>query len=68
MSDWIAKGVEEGAKLVMDGRDIVVKGFEKGFFVGHTIFDHVKPGMSVGESEIFGPVVAIKASKILRKG
>jgi malonate-semialdehyde dehydrogenase (acetylating)/methylmalonate-semialdehyde dehydrogenase len=68
VSDWIAKGVEEGAKLVMDGRDIVVKGFEKGFFVGHTIFDHVKPGMSVGESEIFGPVVAIKRVKNFEEG
>jgi len=68
VSDWIAKGVEEGAKLVMDGRNIVVKGFEKGFFVGHTIFDHVKPGMSVGESEIFGPVVAIKRVKNFEEG
>jgi malonate-semialdehyde dehydrogenase (acetylating)/methylmalonate-semialdehyde dehydrogenase len=68
VSDWIAKGVEEGAKLVLDGRDTVVKGFEKGFFVGHTIFDHVKPGMSIGESEIFGPVVAIKRVKDFEEG
>jgi malonate-semialdehyde dehydrogenase (acetylating)/methylmalonate-semialdehyde dehydrogenase len=68
VSDWIAKGVEEGAKLVMDGRETVVKGFEKGFFVGHTIFDQVKPGMSIGESEIFGPVVAIKRVKDFEEG
>lgn len=58
--DWIAKGVEEGAELVLDGRATVVEGFEGGFFVGPTIFDHVKPGMSIGEAEIFGPVVCVK--------
>jgi len=66
--DWIGKGVKEGAKLVMDGRDTVVKGFEKGFFVGHTIFDHVKPGMGVGDDEIFGPVVAVKRVKNFEEG
>ena len=45
--EWIAKGIEEGAELVLDGRDIKVPGFENGFFVGPTIFDNVKPGMSV---------------------
>ncbi len=60
VTDWIAKGVEEGAELILDGRDIVVPGFEGGFFIGPTIFDHVKPGMSVGDREIFGPVTTIK--------
>lgn len=68
VTDWINKGVEEGAKLVIDGRDIVVKGYEGGFFVGHTIFDHVKPGMMVGEREIFGPVVTIKRVKNFAEG
>lgn len=58
--DWIARGVEEGAELVLDGRNVVIPGFEGGFFVGPTIFDRVKPGMTVGESEIFGPVTCIK--------
>jgi malonate-semialdehyde dehydrogenase (acetylating)/methylmalonate-semialdehyde dehydrogenase len=58
--DWIQKGVDEGAQLVLDGRNVVVKGYENGFFVGPTILDHVKPGMSVGEREIFGPVTLIK--------
>ena len=66
--DWIEKGIAEGAKLVLDGRDCIVPGFEKGFFVGATIFDHVKPGMSVGEVEIFGPVVAIKRVKDFEEG
>ena len=66
--DWIDKGVAEGAQLVLDGRECIVPGYEKGFFVGTTIFDHVKPGMSVGETEIFGPVVAIKRVKDFEEG
>ena len=57
---WIEKGIEEGAKLILDGRDVKVPGFEDGFFLGPTIFDHVKPGMTVGDKEIFGPVTCIK--------
>ncbi len=66
--EWIAKGIEEGAELVLDGRDIKVPGFENGFFVGPTIFDNVKPGMSVGEKEIFGPVTIIKRVKDFEEG
>ena len=66
--DWIAKGVEEGAELVLDGRDIVVPGFEKGFFVGPTIFDHVKPEMTIGNREIFGPVTLVKRVKDFEEG
>jgi len=58
--NWINKGVEEGAELILDGRDIVVPGFEGGHFIGPTIFDHVKPGMTIGDSEVFGPVTTIK--------
>ncbi|MGI5835051.1 MAG: CoA-acylating methylmalonate-semialdehyde dehydrogenase [Chloroflexota bacterium] len=58
--DWINKSVQEGAELILDGRDIVVPGYEGGFFVGPTIFDHVKPGMSCGEEEVFGPVCFVK--------
>ena len=42
--NWIQKGVDEGATLVMDGRKVCVKGYEKGFYLGPTLFDHVKPG------------------------
>ena len=66
--DWIQRGVEEGAELVLDGRDIVVPKFESGFFVGPTILDHVKPGMCVGEREIFGPVTLIKRVKDFEEG
>ncbi len=66
--DWIQKGVEEGAELVLDGRDCVVSGFENGFFIGPTIFDRVKPGMTIGEREVFGPVTLIKRVKDFDEG
>lgn len=56
----IAEGIEEGAELILDGRDVLVEGCENGYYIGHTVFDHVKPGMSIGEKEIFGPVLCIK--------
>ena len=62
--DWIQTGIDEGAELVLDGRDITVPGYENGFFVGPTILDYVKPGMTVGDREIFGPVTVIKLSLI----
>jgi len=58
--DWIQKGVDEGAELVLDGRNVKVPGFENGFFVGPTILDKVTPEMTVGDREIFGPVTCIK--------
>ena len=57
---WIEQGIAQGAKLVLDGRSTVVEGYEHGFYLGPTIFDQVKPGMSIGEKEIFGPVLCIK--------
>ena len=66
--DWIQKGIDEGAELVLDGRNVTVPGFEKGFFVGPTIFDHVKPGMTIGDREIFGPVTLIKRVKNFEEG
>lgn len=65
---WIEKGIEEGANLVLDGRDIVVEGFENGFYLGPTIFDHVTPEMTVGDIEIFGPVLCIKRVKSFEEG
>jgi malonate-semialdehyde dehydrogenase (acetylating)/methylmalonate-semialdehyde dehydrogenase len=68
VTGWIDKGVEEGAQLVLDGRNCVVKGYEKGFYVGHTVFDHVKPGMTIGDREVFGPVLCIKRCKSFEEG
>jgi malonate-semialdehyde dehydrogenase (acetylating)/methylmalonate-semialdehyde dehydrogenase len=53
---YIEKGIDEGAELVLDGRDCKVEGFPNGFFIGPTIFDHVKPDMTIAKEEIFGPV------------
>jgi malonate-semialdehyde dehydrogenase (acetylating)/methylmalonate-semialdehyde dehydrogenase len=55
---YIALGVDEGAKLVVDGRGYKVPGHEDGFFTGGTLFDHVTPDMRIYKEEIFGPVLA----------
>jgi malonate-semialdehyde dehydrogenase (acetylating)/methylmalonate-semialdehyde dehydrogenase len=65
---WIEKGVEEGAKLVLDGRGVTVPGYEKGFYMGPTLFDHVEPGMTIGDREVFGPVLCIKRVKDFEEG
>lgn len=64
----IEKGISEGAQLVLDGRNCVVEGYENGFYIGQTIFDHVKPGMSIGDTEIFGPVLCIKRVRNFEEG
>jgi malonate-semialdehyde dehydrogenase (acetylating)/methylmalonate-semialdehyde dehydrogenase len=58
----IGEGVEQGAKLVVDGRNHVVAGREKGFFIGGTLFDHVTPEMTIYKEEIFGPVLCMLRS------
>jgi len=55
----IGEGVEQGATLVVDGRNHRVAGRENGFFVGGTLFDHVTPAMSIYREEIFGPVLCV---------
>jgi len=61
----IATGVEEGASLLLDGRGIVVEGYEKGNFVGPTIFDHVTTDMQIYSQEIFGPVLCVMRAESL---
>jgi malonate-semialdehyde dehydrogenase (acetylating)/methylmalonate-semialdehyde dehydrogenase len=58
IEDYIGVGVEEGAKLVVDGRGLKVPGLEGGFFTGGTLFDHVTPSMRIYKEEIFGPVLS----------
>lgn len=58
----IERGVAEGAKLELDGRKPQVPGYEKGNFVGPTIFSGVQPGMSIYDQEIFGPVLCLVAA------
>jgi len=64
----IARGVEEGAKLVLDGRKVTVPGYEGGYYLGPTIFDEVKRGHFVGDEEIFGPVTSVKRVKDFEEG
>jgi len=57
IESYIQMGVDEGAELVLDGRGFSLQGHEQGFFVGPTLFDHVKPHMKSYQDEIFGPVL-----------
>lgn len=66
--DWIEKGIEEGAQLVLDGRNVKVEGYEDGYYIGHTIFDHVTEDMTIGNREVFGPVLCIKRVKSFEEG
>jgi len=59
IESYIQMGVDEGAELVLDGRGFTLQGHEKGFFVGPTLFDRVKPTMRSYQEEIFGPVLQI---------
>lgn len=57
--DYIDLGVEEGAHLVVDGRDFVLPGYEDGFFLGGSLFDKVTPDMTLYREEVFGPVLSV---------
>ena len=59
VAGYVATGEKEGAKLVVDGRKLTVKGHEKGFFLGGCLFDNVKPDMTIYKEEIFGPVLSL---------
>lgn len=56
---YIGEAERDGAKILVDGRNVTVKGKENGTYVGPTVIDYVKPGMSVATEEIFGPVISI---------
>ncbi len=58
----ISSGVEQGADLVIDGRDFSLQGYENGYFVGPTLFDRVTPDMDIYKEEIFGPVLCVARS------
>jgi malonate-semialdehyde dehydrogenase (acetylating)/methylmalonate-semialdehyde dehydrogenase len=59
---YIDAGVAEGAKLVVDGRDFKMQGYEGGYFVGGTLFDNVTTDMKIYKEEIFGPVLSVVRS------
>jgi len=56
---YVDLGVKEGAKLVVDGRNLKLQGYEKGFFIGGCLFDDVKKDMRIYNEEIFGPVLSV---------
>jgi malonate-semialdehyde dehydrogenase (acetylating)/methylmalonate-semialdehyde dehydrogenase len=59
VAGYVAAGVEEGADLVVDGRNGEFDGAEDGFWLGPTLFDRVTPEMSIYTDEIFGPVLSV---------
>jgi malonate-semialdehyde dehydrogenase (acetylating)/methylmalonate-semialdehyde dehydrogenase len=67
VTGFIDRGTQEGATLDLDGRQIKVPGYDKGNFVGPTIFSGVKPGMSIYDQEIFGPVLCIMYADTLEE-
>jgi malonate-semialdehyde dehydrogenase (acetylating)/methylmalonate-semialdehyde dehydrogenase len=60
---YIDQGVKEGAKLVVDGRNFKLQGYERGNFIGGCLFDEVKPNMTIYKEEIFGPVLSVVRAK-----
>ena len=56
---YIDLGIKEGAKLIVDGRNIKLQGYEKGFYIGGCLFDHVEKNMRIYKEEIFGPVLSV---------
>ncbi len=59
ITDLIALGEKEGAELVVDGRGLVLQGYENGYVLGGTLFDRVTPDMTIYKQEIFGPVLSV---------
>ncbi len=57
--NYIKIGEKEGAKIIRDGRNIKIQGYENGYFVGPTLFDNVKKEMDIYKNEIFGPVLSL---------
>jgi len=63
VKSYVDLGVEEGAKLLVDGRGFQMQGYETGFFMGGCLFDEVKPDMHIYKEEIFGPVLSVVRAK-----
>ena len=59
VESYISRGEKEGAKLVLDGRNLKLQGYEEGYFVGPTLFDEVTASMDIYKDEIFGPVLSV---------
>lgn len=68
VSSYVAAGINEGAKVVVDGRNPEVNGAADGFWLGPTLFDQVTPNMSIYQDEIFGPVLSVIRVKSYEEG
>jgi malonate-semialdehyde dehydrogenase (acetylating)/methylmalonate-semialdehyde dehydrogenase len=62
---YITEAENEGAKILVDGRNCVVEGSENGFYVGPTVVDYVRPEMKIAKEEVFGPVLSIMRSETI---
>ena len=60
---YIAEAEQQGAKVLVDGRNTVVEGMEEGYYVGPTVIDFVRPDMKIAQEEVFGPVLSILRAK-----
>ncbi|MEO1406969.1 MAG: CoA-acylating methylmalonate-semialdehyde dehydrogenase [Pseudomonadota bacterium] len=67
IENYIQIGVDEGADLKLDGRSLTLQGHEDGFFIGPSLFDNVKPGMTSYTDEIFGPVLQVVRAETLEE-
>ena len=63
LGTYISLGEKEGAKLILDGRNYKIQGYENGYFVGPTLFDEVTKDMKIYKEEIFGPVLSVVRAK-----
>jgi malonate-semialdehyde dehydrogenase (acetylating)/methylmalonate-semialdehyde dehydrogenase len=68
VKDYVALGIEEGAKLRVDGRDFKMQGYEGGFYMGGCLFDQVQPHMRIYKEEIFGPVLSVVRARTFEEG
>tara|TARA_B110001452_G_scaffold99392_1_gene82406 strand:+ start:179 stop:1672 length:1494 start_codon:yes stop_codon:yes gene_type:complete len=60
---YVDIGIKEGAKLVVDGRNLKLQGYENGYYIGGCLFDQVKKKMRIYKEEIFGPVLSVVRAK-----
>ena len=63
VKNYVNIGIQEGAELVVDGRNLKLQGYEKGFYMGGCLFDKVKKNMRIYKEEIFGPVLSVVRAK-----
>jgi malonate-semialdehyde dehydrogenase (acetylating) / methylmalonate-semialdehyde dehydrogenase len=63
VKSYVDIGTKEGAKLIVDGRNLKLQGYENGYYMGGCLFDHVKKNMRIYKEEIFGPVLSVVRAK-----